>query len=130
MLLAVPVGHAETQLLFAKQDAQGGDGRLPLRDIPAASRNVENIARNERAVMLMSVSSPSSTISSRGKSTVRQFRRWAVGAGKIDLAQRQRAVNEAGEKVADVVIHDNPLPIANRGNSNVENRCPQAIIAG
>ncbi|EEJ9032058.1 hypothetical protein VA88_002813 [Salmonella enterica subsp. enterica serovar Oslo] len=32
--------------------------------------------------------------------------------------------------MADVVIHDNPLPIANRGNSNVENRCPQAIIAG
>ncbi|MDI5348703.1 hypothetical protein MJL48_24930, partial [Salmonella enterica subsp. enterica serovar Kentucky] len=41
-----------------------------------------------------------------------------------------RAVDETGEKVADVVIHDNPLPIANRGNSNVENRCPQAIIAG
>lgn len=58
--------------------------------------------------MLMSVSSPSSTISSRGKSTVRQFRRWAAGAGKINLAQRQRAVDETGEKVADVVIHDNP----------------------
>ncbi len=31
----------------------------------------------------------------------------AAGAGKINLAQRQRTVDETGEKVADVVIHDN-----------------------
>ncbi len=68
--------------------------------------------------MLMSVSSPSSTISSRGENP--RYASSALGRWRwqgINLAQRQRAVDETtGEKVADVVIRSNPADRKQRGN--------------
>ena len=40
---------------------------------------------------------------------IRKIGHRAVAAGKVNLAQGQRAVDQAGEQVADVVIHVIPL---------------------
>ncbi len=130
-MLTVPVDHAETQLLLQTECSQGGDGRFVIAGCSSRQpERRENIARNERGGNAHVSKLARATTSSREKSTGNASPGAAAGAGKINSAQRQRAADETEYNfAADRRDSDNPLPIANRGNSNVENRCPQAIIA-
>ncbi|CAM8532651.1 hypothetical protein CIFRMM300M2_24100 [Citrobacter freundii] len=115
ILLAVPLHDAETQLLFAEQDAECGDWCDPLRNIPAASRNKQDIAGGKHLIDARIRKFTFQHNFQPGKiDLIRQFRRCAIGAGEINLPQRRGAVNQAGEKMADVVIHVNPLQAADR----------------
>ena len=93
-MAAVPVHQAKAELLLAKQNAEGGHRRLPLREVPATGGHKQDImtlhARGRASVAKLALQHNFQT---REIDLIRQFRCRAGAAGKVNFLQFSRIID-------------------------------------